>query len=204
MRIGCSLWNVSQDSPLDHARRLVDAGVDLFHWDRADGIFAKAGGYTADTAAEICSQTGTRAEAHLMVADPLREIDAWCEFCELVVVPVESEDHLAAIRRIENRGRQAAIVISPDTDLSALDHLCHIPTLVMSITPGYAGSQPRPETLTRLAALRDRPLLGIDGGMTADLLPSAAQAGANWVAVGTALVHAEDPAAWLRLARTSN
>ena len=200
MRVGCSLWNVAGSSAGEHARRLVDAGVDLFHWDRADGIFAPAGGFTAEEAAQISLETGTRAEAHLMLADPLSEVDQWCEFCDLIAVPVEVSTHVDAIRRIEKLGRQAAVVISPSTALANLSHVSGLATLVMSITPGMAGSSCHPDTFPRLTALSDRPLLGVDGGITADLLPKLKRAGAGWIAVGTALVNSGDPGAWLRIA----
>jgi len=200
MRVGCSLWNVAGEYALDHAKRLTAAGVNLFHWDRTDGVFAAAGGFTAAEASSISSQTGTRSEAHLMLTDPLAEVDQWCEFCELVAVPVEVDTCRAAIRRIEKRGCQAAVAISPRTSLAALADYVSLAVLLMAITPGLAGSPPDPNVFARAAALRDHPLRGIDGSMTTELFPAAIQAGVGWISVGTALVSAPDPAEWLHRA----
>ncbi|MDR0783348.1 MAG: hypothetical protein LBE83_06275 [Propionibacteriaceae bacterium] len=201
MRVGCSLWNVAGPTALEQARRLVTGGVELFHWDRADGIFAPAGGFQPAVASAITADTQTRAEAHLMVADPLAEVDQWCEFCELVVIPVEVDAHRAAIRRIEQRGRIPGVAISPTTPLTALAGLAGLATLVMSVHPGQAGAKPDPLIADRLASLERSALLGVDGGLTLDLAQDLRRAGATWVAVGTALVQAEDPATWLAALR---
>ncbi|MDR0488507.1 MAG: hypothetical protein LBG99_03765 [Propionibacteriaceae bacterium] len=201
MRVGSSLWNVAGSHAREHARRLVDAGVTVFHWDRSDGIFAHGGGFTSYEAGSIAEEVGVSSEAHLMMSDPYPEIDQWCEFCEMIVVHVEVESHMEAIRRIEQRGRQPAIAICPSTPLDALDHLPNLPILVMAITPGHAGGSWHTKTIDRLSMLSTRGLIGVDGGITLEHIPRIREAGSHWIAVGTALVNHPDPQSWLRLAQ---
>jgi len=200
VRLGCSLWNVARADPGQEARRLSYAGVRLFHWDRTDGSFAPSGGYTAENASFITTNLALRAEAHLMMTDPRPEIDQWCEFCELVIVPIEIDVCHDAIRRIEKRGVQAGVAISPMTPLPSLTEIHGLPVLCMSVPPGRAGSSFLPTTYARVRALRHLFYCGVDGGITADCIAPLREAGASWIVVGTDLLNAPDPRAWLESA----
>ncbi|NKY41509.1 hypothetical protein HGA02_18900 [Cellulomonas septica] len=217
--VAASLWSTPPALLADEAVRLAAAGLRRWHWDVSDGVFAAPGGFDPDTVCRLSRLTGLPGEAHLMVSDPLAEIDAWTAVCDTVIVHVEAAGWATAVSRIRAAGRRAGVAISPSTPLSALDDLPpDVAVLVMSITPGQAGSTFLPSTLSRLDALagdggadaddgRDvvgggagRRALGVDGGVTLDHAHDCATHGATWVVSGSALCGAADPASWLETA----
>lgn len=180
-----SLWSVSAPDRRAAVDALVPLGLERLHWDTTDGVFARAGGFAPQEAAELAAATGTTAEAHIMAEQPLYEVDAWAEFCDTVIVHAESAGWEHAVARLESRGCRPALAISPGTPASAvpagLDVLC------MSITPGEAGAAFDETVLAKVAELRASApgrRIGLDGGMRRDLVDRVVAAGATWVVVG--------------------
>ncbi|MDR2380428.1 MAG: hypothetical protein LBE08_04520 [Bifidobacteriaceae bacterium] len=196
MRLACSLWNAAGPGALAEARRMVAAGVDLFHWDRSDGTMASPGGFTAAEARGIGLGVGAAAEAHLMLARPMEELDLWLEFCELVVVHVEATDAAAALQRIEAAGRCGGLAVAPGTPLAALPSTYRGPVLVMSVIPGQAGGAFQAGTAARVAALAPRGLVGVDGAVTLERWADLRRSGARWAVSGTDLLARPNPPAW--------
>nr|WP_241740201.1 MULTISPECIES: hypothetical protein [Microbacterium] len=196
MRIGGSLWSVPPKHVRSEAVRLAEAGLQVWHWDRADGTMGPAGGFTADFAHDIAQATGVRSEAHLMLADPRSELDAWTAFCELVVVHIESPHWRESIERIALSGARGGVAISPGSALPAdLPH--DIAVLVMTVAPGNAGTSFLEDRLSLLDGVVGHPLRGIDGSVNHRRGQAARAHSANWIVSGTALTSAEDPRAWL-------
>lgn len=199
IEIAGSLWSVAPEHRLDTAIRLRDAGLRRVHWDMTDGRFATAGGFDASIAATLTAQTGLRAEAHVMAQRSVQEVDEWTDFCDLVIVHVESEDWRDAAIRIERRGSRAGLAVSPGTALSAVPD--DFPVLCMSVVPGRAGSAFDGTAIDRIAALRAASpsrRIGVDGGVTRHRATALADAGADWIVVGTDLVF-DGGAAWADL-----
>lgn len=232
VRIAASLWSVPAPQHSTCLDRLRDAGLEAVHWDLTDGVFAVSGGFHAERARDLTATSGLAAEAHLMVTDPLDHVDAWTDFCELVVVHAESRDWIKAMARIEARGARPALALSPGTPLSVVPS-SELAVLTMSITPGEAGATFDSHALTTVAALRaasvprgptdpqsatdrhvptvplgtsdphaDTRWLGLDGGVTRDIAVQARAAGANWLISGTDLCGSPDPAGWLTTAQS--
>ncbi|MFS1302591.1 hypothetical protein [Streptosporangium longisporum] len=201
MRIAGSLWSVPPAAQASEAHRLRDAGLDVLHWDTTDGVFAREGGFSAETAAVMTGESGMRAEAHLMVTDPLARLDAWTGFCELVVVHAEAEGWRAALDRIERRGSRPALALSRGTPATFVpsDELA---VLTMSVVPGEAGATFDESALATVRALREAAsgasrLLGLDGGVTREIGRRATAGGADWLVSGTDLFGSSTPRAWL-------
>ncbi len=158
---------------------------------------APAGGFTAAQARVIADQTGLTSEAHLMLLDPLPELDDWLAFCEVVVVHLESPTWGDALDRIAAAGVRGALAYSPGHSLEG-DHPDGVDALVMSVEPGHGGSPFVPESLDRIATLASRhDRVGVDGGVTELRARDARAAGATWIVSGTALLA--DPHAFLSL-----
>jgi ribulose-phosphate 3-epimerase len=200
MRVAGSLWSVPAEGRAREAERLATAGLDVWHWDRADGSLGPAGGFTAGEARMLAEATGVASEAHLMLEDPRSELDEWTAFAELVVVHVESPHWRESVDRILASGRRAGVAISPQSAVPAdLDH--RLAVLVMTVAPGNAGTGFLSDRLSLLDQLGDQPLRGIDGSVDADRRQQAQRHGANWIVSGTALTSSADPHAWLLSAR---
>ncbi len=203
IKVAASLWSVPPERQLETALRLRDAGVRRLHWDTTDGRFAAPGGFSPERAAELAEATGMAAEAHIMAESSAQEVDAWTDFCDLVIVHAESSDWRAATDRIEQRGSVPGLALSPET-LPAV-----VPTdmaaLCMSIVPGAAGSTYDEDVLRKVAELRASAStrhIGIDGGVQRRHAERAAYAGANYLVVGTDLVFGGE-AAWADLLRAA-
>jgi len=194
-RVSASLWSVPADRLEAEALRLRDAGLRTWHWDRSDGSMAPAGGFTAAQARSLADLTGLASEAHLMLADPLPELDDWLTFCEVIVVHAGAPTAAIALERIAAAGARAAVAFAPGDPLDA--EIGGLDALVMSVEPGHGGSAFRPDALDRITALAGhRERVGVDGGVTLDHARSATAAGASWLVSGTALLA--DPAGFLR------
>jgi ribulose-phosphate 3-epimerase len=218
VRVAASLWSVRQGQRQETLGELVKSGLTTVHWDTTDGVFATAGGLDADSARDMTATAGLSAEAHLMVADPLNQVDAWTDFCDIVVVHAESRNWREALNRIALRGSQPALALSPGTPASVVASV-ELAVLSMSIVPGTAGAAFNPaaldsvRTLREKHALRETPafetrvlhgaadtserLLGLDGGVTLPIARNAVSVGANWLVSGTDLCQSTDPRAWL-------
>lgn len=196
LRIAGSLWSVPAENRSSEASRLVAAGLDVWHWDRADGTLGRAGGFSAQAAREIATATGIRSEAHLMLADPRAEIDEWTAFAELVIVHLESPHWRESVDHIRAAGVQAGVAVGPGSALpDDLDK--DLAVLVMTVAPGQAGTGFLPHRLAVLGQATDHPLRGVDGSVDLEHGRSAQDHGANWLVSGTALTSADDPHGWL-------
>lgn len=197
LEIAGSLWSVPAEDQLDVALRLKSAGMRRMHWDMSDGEFAAAGGFRADRAEALSRSAGLVAEAHLMATAPSREVDAWADFCDLVIVHAESGGWAEALDRISARGALPGLAISPATPASVVPS--DVAVLCMSITPGTAGSAFDEGVLEKVKALRGGSAsrrIGIDGGVQRRHAAAAGAAGADWLVVGTDLIADGGGARW--------
>jgi ribulose-phosphate 3-epimerase len=201
-RVAASFWSTPRDRVAAEADRLARAGLRTVHWDHTDGRYAAAGGFTAAEAAAVTAGSGLGAEAHLMVEEPLNEVDRWTDFCELVVVHAGTRDWRAALDRVRARGARAGVALSPGVEAPEVEPGTDV--LVMSITPGEAGSTFQVDALTIVGQVTGPGhAVGLDGGVTRAIVPRALHAGATWLVSGTDLVASEDPHGWLAAARAT-
>lgn len=191
-RVSASLWSVPTDRLEDEARRLAAAGLRTWHWDRSDGSMAPAGGFTAAGARELARMTGLASEAHLMLAEPLLELEDWLAFCDVVIVHAAANGVDEALARIAAAGARGAIAYAPGDAID--DQGRESDALVMSVEPGHGGAVFDPVALERIASLSPRrPRVGVDGGVTVGTARAAISAGATWIVSGTALIADPDP-----------
>lgn len=194
-RVSASLWSVAPEYLELEARRLAAAGLESWHWDRADGSLGPAGGFSAAQARALAELTGLESEAHLMLLDPLSELDEWLDFCSIVVVHAASPVAAEALERVAAAGVRGALAFSPRDPLG-MHSADGIDALVMSVEPGHGGSAFLPGALDRVRELSTRhDAVGVDGGVTAERARDARAAGASWIVSGTALLA--DPTAFL-------
>src|SRR5699024_78226 len=127
-------------------------------------------------------------EAHLMFIDTVGEVDFWTALCDRIIVHVEVPNWRDAVARIERRGCEPLVALSPGTPaLAAPDELG---VLCMSVTPGRAGSwfdRAAVDKVRELAARNGDRALGLDGGVQRDHVDAALEAGATWLVVGNDL-----------------
>ncbi|SDX60910.1 ribulose-5-phosphate 3-epimerase [Modestobacter sp. DSM 44400] len=145
-------------------------------------------------------------DCHLMIEDPERWAPGYAEAgARNVTVHAEAcPDPRAVARDLQAAGALAGLAIKPGTPLDAyLDVLTDFDTLlVMTVEPGFGGQSFMPEVLPKVREARRLVATGhlqlfleVDGGINADTIAEAAEAGADVFVAGSAVYGAADPAA---------
>ncbi|MBU0597647.1 ribulose-phosphate 3-epimerase [Patescibacteria group bacterium] len=168
---------------------------ELVEWvqiDIIDGQFAKNKTITIDQA--IKAPTSLKIEFDLMVADPENYIDKCRQAnAERIFFHIEATDKPKdLIEEIKAQGMEAGISINPDTPVEKIKPVISLVgrVLVMSVTPGWQGQAFIAETIERIKQIKKMaPNLpvAVDGGIKLDNAYQAAEAGAEYLSVGSAL-----------------
>jgi ribulose-phosphate 3-epimerase len=143
-------------------------------------------------------------DCHLMIEHPERWAPGYAEAgARNVTVHAEAcTDPRAVARDLKAAGALAGLAIKPGTPLEGyLDVLPEFDTLlVMTVEPGFGGQSFMPEVLPKVREARRlveaghlRLFLEVDGGINADTIEQAAEAGADVFVAGSAVYGAEDP-----------
>ena len=179
---------------------LLDAGAArALHWDVMDGHFVPNLSYGAMVIADLRERTDAVFDAHLMVSEPGNYLDEYLKAgCDVVTVHVEADDFSPELLdRIRDAGAAAGVCLNPDTPADALAPLAgrydHV--LVMSVQPGFGGQSYLPGSDAKLAAVfkaAGDASVGVDGGVAADTIAGAANAGATYFVCGSSVFERED------------
>lgn len=141
-------------------------------------------------------------EAHLMVAHPMEWIDSLVEAeFERVIFHIEVEDDInKCIDYIKLKGLQVGLAIKTDTPIEKLEPFIESidVVLVMSIVPGFQGEDFIPETINRVketSRLRSKSnfsfKIGVDGAIKDTNAKEVADAGADFIIVGSFLLKGD-------------
>ena len=183
--------------------RISDA--DYVHVDVMDGMFVPNITIGVPVLQSIRKITNMFLDVHLMIVQPVRYVEAFCDAgADLVTVHVESdteENIHAAIDKIHAKGKKAGIVLKPktpaETVLPFLDKVELI--LVMTVEPGFGGQSFMADQMPKVTAIRKlidekNPAceLEVDGGVAPDTCKTCIEAGANVLVAGSAVYKAAD------------
>jgi ribulose-phosphate 3-epimerase len=187
----------------EEVREAEAGGADIIHVDVMDGHFVPNLTVGPLVVRALRSITALPLHVHLMVEEPERMIDSFCAAgANLITVHVETCPHLQrTLQQIAECGAQPAATLNPDTPLDtiepALDQAALI--LVMTVNPGYGGQTLIPFALDKVRHLRrmlaergSAARIEVDGGIHAETLTAAVEAGANILVMGSAIFG--DPA----------
>lgn len=140
-------------------------------------------------------------EAHLMIKFPGNfEIYEQAGFSQLILhyeaFPLESELE-DALGRISKLGMTPAIAINPETTVSVVRYLADTISnfTIMSVHPGKQGQSFLDSSIGRVELLREiasNATIEVDGGVNAYNAEALINAGANHLAVGSALFETEN------------
>ena len=189
--------------------------ADYLHFDVMDGIFVPNISVGIPVLQSVRKFTDMVLDVHLMIDRPSRYIDQFAEAgADIINLHVEAdseENTLAAIERIRELGKMAAVTIKPKTPASAVEPFieqCGL-ILVMTVEPGFGGQSFMADMMPKVEAIRAyiekhglQCELEVDGGINPTTAVTAVNAGANVLVAGSDVFKAADRAA--RIAQLRN
>ncbi len=196
---------------LERDTKLIDrSAAQWIHIDVMDGCFVPNISYGFPVLEAIRRHSSKVMDVHLMIVEPERYVSRFVEAgADIVTFHLEATQRPAeCVELIRKMGACAGVSIKPGTPISALADIVEQVDLilVMSVEPGFGGQSFIDESLGRVAELkamidgiywgeRARPLIEVDGGISADNAPAIFAAGADAVVAGSSIFRAENPEA---------
>ena len=193
----------------EEVRAMQACGADVIHYDVMDGVFVNNITFGLKMLEDIRPHTTLPIDAHLMIVHPEKYVERFAKAgADIITVHWEAcQDNLKEVLElIKSTGVKCGAVINPDTPVEKIKDvipLCDM-VLVMSVFPGFGGQKFIPTALDKLREIRaiidasGKDIdLEVDGGITAENVRDAVEAGANVIVAGSAVFKAPDRAAMI-------
>jgi ribulose-phosphate 3-epimerase len=182
------------------------AGLKIVHLDVMDGHFVPNITIGPPVIAQLRRHSELVFDAHLMITEPGRYLDAFIEAgADHVTFHIECDvDSLALVERLHAAGCTAGICLNPETPARAVREVaphCDM-VLVMTVHPGFGGQKLIPAAAEKIAEIRD--LVGddvriqVDGGIDETTAQGVVRYGADTLVAGNAIFGQPDRMAAVR------
>ena len=190
--------------------RMLNEAADLIHLDIMDGTLVPNLSFGFSVVEPLSRIATIPLDTHLMIINPDKYFARFAALgVHMLSFHLEAARLAAAdagkwLRMIRELGPEAGLAINPDMPVEAvypyLEDADFI--LVMSVFAGFGGQKFIPETIGRVAQLRDeirrrglKCRIEVDGGVGPANVAELSQAGMEIAVAGSAVFKSEDPAA---------
>lgn len=216
IKIAPSILSADFSKMGEEVKNLEESGADVIHCDVMDGVFVNNITFGIKMVEDLRKITKLPLDCHLMIVHPEKYAERFVKAgADYVTVHAEAcgEGLEDTLKLIKNAGAKCGAVINPDTPVSAIESvlpLCDM-ALVMSVFPGFGGQKFIAEVLEKVRKIRriirENDLncdVEIDGGINAETVKEAKDAGANVIVAGSSVFKAADRAAAISALRSGD
>lgn len=184
----------------EQVREAEAAGAQRIQIDIMDGHFVPNITMGPMIVEAVRRNTKLPLETHLMITNPQDYIEDFAKAgADVIIVHQEVCPHLhRVVQQIKMAGKQAGVALNPSTPGFMLQEMLTLIdlVLVMTVNPGFGGQEFIPETLPKIAFLRQQITqrglhcdLEVDGGIHEATVAQAVRAGANLLVAGSAVYN---------------
>lgn len=179
-------------------KRVENAGADILHIDIMDGHFVPNISMGPPVVKSIRKTTDMPFDVHLMITDPQKYAEAFAKAgADHITFHLEADgDPMETIGLIRHLGCTVGLCLKPKTPAKlVIPFLARVDMiLVMTVEPGFGGQSFMAEMMPKVREIRDaitaenlNTHLEVDGGIDADTVGEANNAGANVMVAGTSV-----------------
>ena len=178
--------------------------ADWLHIDVMDGVFVPNISFGFPVLDYVKKLSTKPLDVHLMIVDPMKFVkEVKDSNAYLMNIHYEVSSHLhRSIQQIKEAGMKAAVTLNPHTPVSLLqDVITDLDmVLLMSVNPGFGGQKFIPNTVNKVAELKEMILkkgssaiIEVDGGINLETGKLVVNAGADALVAGNFVFKSENP-----------